>query len=124
VIVRASRRKTDGSSRDGLAKLCAHRRDVVFTCGQPLDAALPHDVDAQGIVRHLQRKVDAMRLRIEGIHVLGKALPVPANALGQRRAGDVLDALHQRYQRLAIDAATGGKANAAVAAYHRRDAMR
>ena len=89
-----------------------------------MNAAFTHCVDAKGIVRYLHREVDAMPLRIQRVHVFGEGLPVPANALGQRRSWDVFDAFHQRHQCIAIRAATGREADAAVAGDNSGYAMR
>ena len=41
----------------------------------------------------------ACGVAVERVHVLGERLPAPRDALGERGAGDVLDALHQLDQR-------------------------
>ena len=52
-----------------------------------------------------------------------EGLPAPGHALGQRRAGDVLDAFHQLDQPSSWPGPNGREADAAVAHDERRDAM-
>jgi hypothetical protein len=42
---------------------------------------------------HVGGDVDRARQLLERVQILGEALPVPRDALGERGAGDVLDAL-------------------------------
>ena len=52
---------------------------------------------------------------LERVEVLGEGLPVPLDALGERGAGDVLDALHQLDEPLVPVGARRREADAAVA---------
>src|SRR5262249_56453735 len=63
------------------------------------------------------------RHRFEGVEILGEALPPPADALGERGAGDVLDALHQADEPVVAIGTRRGEANPAVAHHDRGDAM-
>src|SRR5262249_42841996 len=55
------------------------------------------------------------------IEILGVGLPAPGDALGQRGAGDVLDAFHQLDQPVLGAGPDGREADAAVAGDHRGD---
>ena len=74
----------------------AHRRDVLGRGRLVAGAALAHRVGANRAVGHLAAHVDRRSscLPID-VEVLGVGLPAPGDALGERGAGDVLDALHQ-----------------------------
>lgn len=67
------------------------------------------------VVRDLRAEVDGVRRGVEHAHVLAEALPAPGDPLGQRRARDVLDPLHQLDQALVLGLADRGEADAAVA---------
>ena len=66
-----------------------------------LRTALTHHVGAHGAVRHLGAHVQRERCRVDCVEELGEGLPAPPDALGQGRAGDVLDAFHQADEPLA-----------------------
>ena len=89
-------------------------------------ATLAHHVAAQRRMRHLRADVDRVRQPLERIEVLREALPAEGDALGQHRAGDVLDAFHDVDQLLDAARAQRREAHAAVAedrgrhAVHRR----
>ncbi len=91
----ARRREAERAGLDGLLDDSGHRRDVVggglFVAG----AALAHRVAAHRAVRDLRADIDGERPLLDGVEVLGEALPLPGDALGQRGAGNVLDAFHQ-----------------------------
>jgi hypothetical protein len=55
------------------------------------------------------------------VEVLGVALPAPGHALGEGRAGNVLDALHQADQPILFTRPYRGEANSAVACDHSGD---
>ena len=88
-----------------------------------LRAALAHHVGAHRAVRHLRADVERARHALERVEVLGEALPLPADALGERGARDVLDALHQADQPVVAVGARRREADAAVAHHDRRDAV-
>ncbi len=73
-------------------------------------------------MRYLSAYVDAVR-RIDGIKILGKALPAPGDAIVQRSARDILDALHQRHQVVFGARSHRRKAHPAVAHDHGGYAM-
>ncbi len=58
---------------------------------------------------------------VERVEVLGERLPAPVDALGERGAGDVLDAFHEADQPLLVTRANGGEPDAAVAGDHGGD---
>ena len=88
-----------------------------------IDAALAHNIDAQRMMRHLRRDIDRARQAVEGVEVLRKTLPIPAEPLGEGGAGDVLDRLHQIDQAGAMLGPHRREADAAIAEQDRRDAM-
>ena len=100
-----------------------HPRDVVGGRGLVARAALAHHVGAHRAVRDLRADVHHVRHRRDEVEVLGERLPAPAHALGERGAGDVLDALHERDEPLALVGVHGREADAAVAHDDRRDAV-
>ena len=116
---RARGREPEGAGGERGAHMRGHgvdvggRGDRVF-----LGAARAHHPDAQRAVRHLRADVDCQRRARERVEVLGKGLPLPADAFGQRGTRDVLDALHQPDQPVPILRPDRGEADAAVA-HHR-----
>ena len=77
--------------------------------------ALAEHVGAQGPVGHQARHVEHPRRPLHLVEVLPEGLPVPRHALGERRAGDVLHALHELDQPRAIGVPRRGEPHAAVA---------
>ena len=61
--------------------------------------------------------------RAERVEVLGERLPLPLDALVQRGAGDVLDALHQLDEPVLLAGPHRGEADAAVADHDGGDAV-
>ncbi len=115
MVVAAPGAEPGGPRLQGLAQQALHGTDVLgggFFVGQ---RPLTHHIHAQGVVRHLHQIVQAARRDRQRIHVLRKALPVPADAFVQRSARDVLHTLHQLDQVILMPRALGGKAHAAVA---------
>ena len=62
-------------------------------------------------------------MALQHVEVFGEALPLPVDALGKRRAGDVLDALHQLDQELVVLGPHRREADAAVAHHRGGDAV-
>ena len=54
---------------------------------------------------------------------LRQRVPVPRQALVQRRAGDVLNALHQLHETLVVGVVHGSEPDTTVAEHHRGDAV-
>ena len=73
-----------------------------------------HHVRAHRRVRNVRTDVDRARCPVEGVEVLGKRLPVPRDPLGERAAGDVLDAFHELDEPLVPVGARRREADAAV----------
>ena len=118
----ARRGEAEGAGLDALGHQAAHLGDLVGGGGfGVVGAAVAHHVAAQGAMGHLGAHVDGLGRRGEGVEVLGEALPLPADALVQGGAGDVLDALHERHQPLVAVGAHGGEAHPAVAHDHGGD---
>src|SRR5690606_36647246 len=91
-----------------------HRLDVVGAGCFILCATSAHHVGPHRAVGDLRGDVDGARHRLERVEVRGKGLPTPDHALGHRCAGNVLDALHEPDQPLAIGLAHRREAHTAV----------
>src|SRR5262249_61314722 len=63
------------------------------------------------------------RDRVEVAIVLTERFPSPRDAGGHGGAGDVLHALHEEHEIVAIGGTAGGEADAAVAHHHGGDAV-
>jgi hypothetical protein len=74
-------------------------------------------------VADLGAEVEDVRPPLDGVEVLAEVLPLPRDAFGHRRAGDVLDALHQLDQPLAAVGAGGREPDTAVAHHRGRHAV-
>ena len=99
---------------------------AAMSCGRrrlAVDAALAHHEDAQRRVRHLGGEVDVAAPRRQRVEIFGEALPVPRHAFAHHQLGDVLDALHDLDQRVAVLRPAGREADAAIAHHHGGDAM-
>ena len=103
-VVKPERAGLDRRGRDA-----THRDDLVGGRRIAVRAALAHDVEPHRAVRHLGRDVDVVRVTLDRVEVVGEALPVPLQAFVQRRARDVLDALHQRDQAAVVDSDARGR---------------
>src|SRR5690606_35960546 len=62
-------------------------------------------------------------LTVERVHVFGKRFPVPFDALGQHRSGNIFNAFHHSYKPLPAILFNGRKANATVPHDGGRDAV-
>ncbi len=111
----ARRRHTECAGRDGLAHDGGHGLDVVGGGRFVLGAPLAHHVATHGAVGDLGGDVHGVAATRQVIEVLGEGLPLPVDALGERSARDVLDALHQLDQPVLRAGAHGREADAAVA---------
>ena len=94
----APRREPERTGPQRLAHDRGHGREVVG--GRGLLGPIAHHVGAHRGVGKLRADVDGTRHRLERVEVLVERLPLPLDPLGQRRAGDVLDAFHQLDQPL------------------------
>ena len=75
-------------------------------------AALTHHVGPQRGVRDVRADVDGVLAPGQRVEVVGERLPVPREALGQRRAGDVLDALEHADQPVVLVVGRVGRGEA------------
>ena len=114
----AERARPDPGAHD-----LGHPRDVFRGRGLVAGAALTHHVRAHCPVRHLGRDIERSRHPVERVEVVGESLPAPLDALRERGAGDVLDALHQLDQPALATRAYRCEADTAVAHHDRRDAV-
>ena len=96
-----------------------HRRDVVGRGRLVAGPALAHDVGAHRAVGDLGADVHGPATVVQGVEVLGEALPAPRHALGQRSAGDVLDPLHQPDEPVVLIGLSRSEADTAVAHHDR-----
>ena len=94
--------KAEGAGMHRLLGQPAHLGDVVGARRLAADRAVAHHIDAQRVVWNLCRYIDRARHPLEGVEEIGKALPIPFEALGEDRARNVLDPLHQIDQRVAM----------------------
>ena len=120
---RARRRHAEAAGEERVAGEPLHRREVVGGGRLVGRAAVAHHVGPQRTVRHLAAHVHHPAAPVERVEVPLVALPLPLDALGQRRTGDVLHALHQPDQ--PVVAVGGGRreADPAVAHHHGGDAV-
>ncbi len=72
---------------------------------------------------NLGSHVDGELALSDHVQVLAEGFPAPGDALGQGRAGDVLDALHQGDQPLLLAGPHRCESDATVARHHGRDAV-
>ncbi len=101
----------------------AHAVQIVgggrFVAGAPFT----HDVGPDGAVRSERGHIERLRLRLQGIEVLGERLPGPADAVVEGGAGDVLDPLHESDQPGALLRGDGREPDTAVAEHQGGDAV-
>ena len=124
VAERARRGEPSAPASTASCTIAAIGRDLVG--GRPARCAAPRSpiaYAAHRAVRHLHADVDAERRGVERVEVLGERLPAPVHALGERGAGDVLDALHQLDEPLLVTGAHRREPDAAVAGDDGGDAV-
>jgi hypothetical protein len=80
-------REAERARGDAVADDRGHRGDVVGRRGLVPRAALAHHVRADGAVRDLRADVEHAWQALDRVEVLGKALPVPLDAFGERGPG-------------------------------------
>ena len=120
---RARGREAERPGADPLAHDGRHRLDVGRRRGLVAGTPLPHHVGPHRAVGHLGPDVEGVGPGLDGVEVLGERLPAPLDALAQRRAGDVLDTLHQPDEPLVAIRGDGREAHPAVAHHDRGDAV-
>ena len=75
-------------------------------------------------MRDVARDVGGVATPVEHVEVVGEGLPLaPRHPVGERGAGDVLDAFHHVDELLVVGRAHGREADAAVAEHDGRDAV-
>ncbi len=88
--------KPDGAGLDGFLDDVGHRGEVVGGGIFVLLAALAHGIEPDRAVGDLRTDIERVLAAVDVVEVFGKGLPpAPFHAFVQRRAGDVLDTLHQ-----------------------------
>ena len=95
VIAGAAGGEAERPRLDALPGEFGHERDVFGCRVLVVRTALAHHVEPQRAVRHLRSDVDVVRPLVDGVEELGERVPVPLQALVERRSRDVFDALHQ-----------------------------
>ncbi len=116
-------REAQCAGGDRLLHHLLHGGDVLMGGRLVAGPPLAHHVGAHGAVGDLGPDVDRPPASVEGVQVLGECLPVPRHALGQGRAGDVLDPLHQPDQPLVAVGTGRGEPDPAVAGDQRGHAV-
>ena len=120
---RAAGREAERTRRHRFLEEPRHRVDVVGPRRLGAEAALAHHVGAQRAVADEAAGVGALRHPVERGVELAVRLPVPGQAVEDRVAGDVLDALHHLREVRTIVRAARGERDAAVAEHDARDAV-
>ena len=116
-------RETKRPSFDRLLNDSGHHGDVVVGGILVAGAALTHRIAAHRTVGDLRAVIYCEAALLDGVQVLREALPLPGDALRERGARDVLDALHQLDQPLLTTGSHRREAHTAVPADHRRDTV-
>ena len=119
----ARRGEAERARLDRLLDDSRHRRDVVFGRFLVAGTAVAHRVSAHRAMSDLGAEIDGKITLLDGVEVFGEALPLPGDALGQRRPGNVLDAFHQLDEPLFATGSHRGESHAAVPADHCGDAV-
>ena len=100
-----------------------HLRDIGVGGNRAGHLSIAQHIGPYRAMRHVGADIDAARHPLERVEIFGEALPIPLHPFGQRGAGDVFDALHQRDQPLVALGRGRGKADPAVAHDHSGDAV-
>jgi len=80
-----------------------------------IGASLPHDEGAQRRMPDMGADIDRERPSPKRVEVVRKALPIPLEAFGQGRAGNVLDTLQQPDQAIMVPGMGRRETDAAIA---------
>jgi len=75
------------------------------------------------MVRDLRRDIDRPRRPLQRVEEIRKAFPIPIEALGEDRPGDVFNALHQVDQSISVIGTRRRKTDPAIAEQDRRYAV-
>ena len=119
----AGRRETKRAGPDGIGGDFPHALDVFLVGVFQVQRAVAHHIDSHRGVRQQGAEVDVVFATLQGGQILGERLPAPIQAFVQARAGQVLDAFHQRDNRVLGVLADRGETDAAIAHHHGRDAV-
>ena len=111
-------REAQRAGLDGLLDDARHSGDIVGVGCLVARPPLTHHVAADRAVGHLGSVIDCQFLLLDCVEIFGEALPLPGDALGQGRTGDVLDAFHQFDEPLLTTRCDGREPDAAVTADH------
>ena len=112
-------REAQCTSLDRLLDDARHAGDILGVGGLVARPSFPHHVTADRAVGHLGAVIHCQSLLFDCVEVFGEALPLPGDALGQCRTGDILDAFHQFDQPLFAAGGHRCEPDTAVAADHR-----
>ena len=123
VLHRARRREAERPGAHRLRHQVGHRRDLAVGRDLAVRPALAHHEHPQRAVRQLRAHVDVVRHPLDRVEVLREARPRPRQPLVQRRARDVLDALHQLDQHPVVRRLHRREPDPAVAEHRRRHAV-
>ena len=74
-------------------------------------------------MRQLRTDVSVELSIRQAVEIVGKALPVPRQAFGQNREGDILHAFHQTNEAIMIFRLARSESDAAISHHHCRDAV-
>ncbi len=118
MIERPRSGEAQGAGLHGLLGDGRHGRDIRRVGRLPIGAALAHDEHAERRVRQLAADIHIEGPAFQGVQIVGIALPVPGQALGEHREGDVLHPLHQPDQPVVVFRPAGREADAAIAHHH------
>ena len=117
---REARPRRPRAPRAASARIAAMSSSVATS---PATARSPITYMRSGSCGTCSEEVDRVRHRVDRVHVIGERLPAPRDALGERRAGDVLDAFHQLDERRLAARPHRREADAAAAHHARRHAV-
>ena len=122
MLVDARRREADRARLHRVAQLTFHQGEVVV--GRFfLEGPFTHRPRTQGGVPDLRAVVDALRLPVDRVEVLGERFPLPVDTRGQRAGIDVFGALEVADDERTRTRAGGGEGEAAVTHHDGRHAV-
>ena len=74
-------------------------------------------------MRNVGGNVHNSRHAFERVEILRERLPLPVDAIGQRRSGDVFDTLHELDQPLVLVGSSRGETNTTITEHGRGHAV-
>ena len=123
VLVRARCGEAEGTGFQRFLSQSRHGFNIIACRVFPIQPAVTHHVNAQGMMRELRADVQRAGHGFQSVKIFGEAFPIPFEPFGQRNAGDVFHAFHQINQRLMVAFLHRREANAAIAKQQSRHAM-